>query len=207
MSPFETEFENNTLLESESDFRRPVGWQLNRDAFEGLLLQLSTDRMRAGEEYLLLRRNLVRFFESRNVSGADEASDEVFDRMARKIQNGEIIEKPASYACGIARLVALEHYKKPIFQELPNNLDELKSFAANQENGDDKESKLKCLESCLDTLSDENRQIVLTYYEGEGRNKIEIRQLLGAKLGIPQNALCKRVIRLREKLEKCVARC
>lgn len=207
MGSFEAEFETNSTRESNSDDHQPTHWQLSRVAFDGLLAQFSSDRVKAGEEYLLLRKNLVRFFESRKIAEANEATDEVLDRLARKIQNGEVIEKLASYACGIARLVALENYKKPIFQELPDNLNESDKFATRPDSGDEKETKLRCLEVCLSELSEENRQVVLSYYEGDGRNKIENRQKLGAKLGIPQNALCKRVIRLREKLEKCVARC
>lgn len=208
MIPFESELEKTAFPESEPQKLRPPRWQLNQDAFDGLLAQLSTDRKIAGEKYLLLRKNLVRFFETRNIFGAEEATDEVLDRLAKKIQNGEIIDKLTSYACGIARLVALENYKKPAFQELSVDLEESQPFFWSL-SGDkeEKESRLNCLEKCLNTLSDENRRIVIAYYEGDGSNKIENRKRLGAKLGVPQNALCKRIIRLREKLEKCVSKC
>ncbi|MBX7173019.1 MAG: sigma-70 family RNA polymerase sigma factor [Pyrinomonadaceae bacterium] len=208
MIPFESEFENTAFLESESRKLRQSRWQLNQDAFDGLLAQLSTDRKTAGEKYLLLRKNLVRFFETRKIFGAEEATDEVLDRLAKKIQSGEIIDKLTNYASGIARLVALENYKKPAFEELPVDLKASQPFFLPfPGDSEEKESRLNCLEKCLNELSDENRQIVIAYYEGDGSDKIENRKKLGAKLGIPQNALCKRIIRLREKLESCVSKC
>ncbi len=208
MIPFESEFENTAFLESESRKLRQSRWQLNQDAFDGLLAQLSTDRKIAGEKYLLLRKNLVRFFETRKIFGAEEATDEVLDRLAKKIQSGEIIDKLTNYASGIARLVALENYKKPAFEELPVDLEQSKPFFGGfTEDTEEKESRLNCLEKCLNELSDENRETVIAYYEGDGNQKIENRKRLGAKLGIPQNALCKRIIRLREKLESCVSKC
>ena len=65
----------------------------------------------------------------------------------------------------------------------------------------------ECFERCLNELSEENRQLVLRYYEDERRGKIDNRQAMADRLGIPLNALRSRVQRIRDKLERCVTNC
>jgi DNA-directed RNA polymerase specialized sigma24 family protein len=151
-------------------------WSLTADAFDKLLFCLdSTDRESASEKYLLLRRNLVRFFEGRGLSSAEEAADEVCNRLARKLDAGECIENINQYAYGIARMMMLEIRKRQGHR-------------------------------CLNDLSAENRELILAYYQGDGRAKIENRQKLADKLGIPQNALRSRAVRLRERLKILISR-
>jgi hypothetical protein len=59
----------------------------------------------------------------------------------------------------------------------------------------------------LDKLEVENRKLMLGYYEGEGREKIENRLELARKLKIPLNALRIRVHRIKRTLEECIAEC
>ena len=73
--------------------------------------------------------------------------------------------------------------------------------------GDEKELKLHCLDDCLKDLPTENREIIVGYYQGEKREKIENRERLAAKLGVPNNALRNRAVRLRDKLESCIRDC
>jgi DNA-directed RNA polymerase specialized sigma24 family protein len=61
------------------------------------------------------------------------------------------------------------------------------------------------LDLFLNELSAESREMILTYYQGDGHKKIENRRALAEKLGIPQNALRSRAVRLREKLKKLIA--
>ncbi len=178
-------------------------WQLNQEAFDKLLSVLAEKREEAGEKYLLLRKNLVRFFETRSLLSSDDLADEVINRLAKKLESGEVLENPNIYAIGIARMVVLETRKKPLeIDELP----EISVLPENEEQNE-KEEKLKCLENCLQTLPSENRQIIVGYYQGEKRSKIENRQKLANNLGIPQNALRNRAVRLRDKLEGCITSC
>jgi DNA-directed RNA polymerase specialized sigma24 family protein len=56
-------------------------------------------------------------------------------------------------------------------------------------------------------LSDENRELVLRYYQADGRKKIEERKLLAEELGIAPNALRIRAYRIRAALQKCLEKC
>ncbi|MGH9949680.1 MAG: RNA polymerase sigma factor [Pyrinomonadaceae bacterium] len=190
-------------MNSESP-RRPI-WRLNQGAFERLLLTLSPDRDAAGEEYLRLRRNLVRFFETRGFAVADEAADDVLNRLARKLESGDAIENISTYALGVARMVVLELRKSPlskITSGIPENIE-----AKTDSEHNEKENTMKCLDHCLNALPEENRDLILKYYQGEKREKIESRQRLAGQMGIAQNALRNRAVRLRDKLELCISDC
>ena len=182
-----------------------IRWQLTQDAFDRLLAALSADRDEAGEKYLLLRNNLVNFFEIRNIARAEDSADEVLNRLARKLEGGETLENPKTYALGIARMVALEARRIPE-QTADEELPEIAAAPFVLE-ADEKESKLKCLEKCLGELSIENRGIIVRYYQGEKSGKIENRRKLAERLGIPQTALRNRAVRLRDKLEVCITDC
>lgn len=180
-------------------------WQLTQTAFDLLLSAFDADRETAGEKYLLLRKNLLRFFAARGFTTAEEAADEVLNRLARKLESGEKLENVNTYALGIARMLALELRKSPL-QKTSNELPEIgiPPFDREQE---EKNEKMKCLDGCLNELSDDNREIIVGYYKGEKREKIENRRRLTAKLGIANNALRNRAVRLRNKLEICITEC
>ncbi|MEZ5429160.1 MAG: hypothetical protein R2747_23135 [Pyrinomonadaceae bacterium] len=180
-------------------------WQLTETAFDKLLAALAEDRETAGEKYLLLKKNLIRFFEVRGIGGAEDAADEVINRLAKKLDFGDQIENPNTYALGIARLVVLELRKSPA-QKTSNELPEI-GVAPVDEEKLAREAELSCLDECLDDLAEENKRIIVGYYQGERREKIENRQRLGDELGIPNNALRSRAVRLRGKLESCIRGC
>lgn len=179
-------------------------WQLTETAFDKLLAALAEDRAAAGEKYLLLKKNLVRFFETRGFNSSDDAADEVFNRLARKLETEEL-ENVNTYALGIARMLALELRKSPE-QKFSDELPEIGVLPFDEEK-EEKEKKLKCLDNCLSELTTENRRIIVGYYKGEKREKIENRNRLAERLGIPNNALRNRAVRLRDKLENCITNC
>ena len=72
---------------------------------------------------------------------------------------------------------------------------------------DEAERRRECLERCLHKLPAESRALLLEYYRDERRAKIDLRQALAERLGLRRNALTKRVVRLREKLEACITAC
>ncbi len=49
--------------------------------------------------------------------------------------------------------------------------------------------------------------MILSYYEGKQRTRIENRKRLAETLGVPMNSLRIRVHRIREKLESCLINC
>lgn len=180
-------------------------WQLTQTAFDKLLSALSSDREAAGEKYLLLKNNLRRFFETRGFTNSEDAADEVLNRLARKLDSGESLENPNTYALGIARMVGFELRKMPQ-HSTTDEIPEIGVMPIDTEK-EETEEKLKCLEKCLRVLPAENRQIIVGYYQGEKREKIENRQRLADDLGIPNNALRNRAVRLRDKLEDCISDC
>ena len=87
--------------------------ELTDSAFGRLLDHLDRDRARAADRYEELRRILVRFFEWRSAPFPEELADATFDRVARKLAEGVMIENIGAYSYGVARLVALEALKGP----------------------------------------------------------------------------------------------
>ncbi len=67
--------------------------------------------------------------------------------------------------------------------------------------------KLACLGKCLDEIPAAKKVIIVKYYRGERREKIENRIKLAEKLKIPQTALRNRAVRLRDRLESCIKKC
>ena len=70
-----------------------------------------------------------------------------------------------------------------------------------------KEKLLSCLEQCTQKLSPQDEELILCYYIGKERTKIENRRALAEELAISMNALAIRACRIRNKLEACVTEC
>ena len=101
------------------------------------------------------------------------------------------------YVLGVARLMVKETAREqrkrgPMPLQLP----------ATPTREDDE--ALAALEQCLGRLEPDDRRLVLSYYEGELRARIENRERLARECNLTLNALRNRVLRLREKLERCV---
>ena len=74
------------------------------------------------------------------------------------------------------------------------------------ENVDGPDPREDALRRCLGQLPEENRDLILRYYQGEGGGQIARRKELGERFGLPATALRMRALRLREKLLACVER-
>jgi DNA-directed RNA polymerase specialized sigma24 family protein len=179
-------------------------WTLTQDAFDKLLLALGGDRDSGSQKYLEIRANLTRFFEWRGCSFPEDHADETINRVAKKVAEGEEILNPAGYAMGVARLLLLEIIKGR--QREQSALSEIGTASEAYVDSDD-ESRLTCLKECLQTLSSDNRDLILQYYQGEKSEKIQNRKKLLEKLEIPVNTLRMRALRLRERLQGCVEQC
>lgn len=75
--------------------------------FNLLLERLDADRELAGEEYERLRKRLVKFFLVRGCHSPEDLADETFNRVATRIEKGEVIPNLASYCLGLASRLAL----------------------------------------------------------------------------------------------------
>ena len=181
-------------------------WSLTQEAFDSLLSALDSNRDTAADKYLEMRSNLVRLFEWRGCSTPDELADETINRCAKKIGEGETIRDLAAYSIGVARMLLRESGRDRAREAVPlDEAPEPRTLPSESDCGE--ESCVECLRSCLSHLSQENRDLILRYYQGEKGEKIRNRKVLTELLGIPSNILRMRALRVREKLFLCVESC
>lgn len=193
-------------VHSQQTSRQKTKWSLTPAAFEKLLAAFSDDRDEAGLQYEITRRKLVRFFEWRKVESAEDYADETINRVARRIENGEVIENLNSYFYGVARMVYLEALKE--HERIVVSIDEEPQILRQKApEPTESEPRVLCFDQCLDSLPAENRRLIVDYYQEERRAKIELRQELADNLQIPLNALRIRAHRIRQRLEQCITQC
>ena len=180
---------------------------LNAPAFQRLLAHLDPDAAIAGERYEDLRRTLVRFFEWRGAPFPEDHTDEVFDRVARRLGEGVAIGNLGGYCYTVARLIYLETRKSPDNRRTQLESEPTPAAPTATDAAADKEARLACLDECLGTLPTDHRDVILTYYRDEKRARIDARRDLAARLGVTIDALANRAQRLRDKLERCVKAC
>jgi RNA polymerase sigma factor (sigma-70 family) len=190
-------------------------WQLSQEAFNKLLARFDADSTRAGETYEFVRTNLVKYFECRGCISPYDLADETINRVARKINEGEAIEETLlfNYFYGVARNIYREQQRRPdratsdidsiSRSELPSQ--DPRSGSAQQTIAS--EQRLECLEECLANLPQENREMILAYYQEDMGASVRKRKEMALRFGVQLNNLYIRVHRIRERLEKCVSDC
>jgi hypothetical protein len=179
-------------------------WRLTREAFERLLAALDRDAHQAALRYERIRARLIKYFAWERCPHPEDHADEVFDRVARRLAEGETLANPEAYVHGVARLLVRE-----IGADLARRsrlIEELGRAAASSAD-ESHDRTVRCLEASLARLPAESRGFILRYYEGECRGRIAGRQMLAQQLGIPLNALRNRALRLRALIERSVRRC
>lgn len=174
---------------------------MTQENFERLLTLLDPDRAAAGERYEALRHRLSDFFRYGMVEDPDSAADEVFDRAAAKLGEGVVIENVTSYLTAVARFVRQEKW----------NEEKRQAAALRKMPVPDEpvpvEREHACLDNCLGSWIDADRQFLLDYYQGDGSKRIAKRQQMAAAEKISLNALRNRALRLRARLEQCLHQC
>ena len=169
----------------------------NQSVFHNLF---GADLEQAAIRYEKIRQKLLKFFQSRGAEHLEDLADETINRVVIRIdQLKEIPSDLDSYFYGVARNVYLEYSKSrhsiPTLQ-MPD-----------VGNAEDDKRKLEYLEKCLLSLPDDERKLILTYYEGSSESKIVRRKNLAAQLGISVNSLRMRVLRIRRELERRISDC
>jgi DNA-directed RNA polymerase specialized sigma24 family protein len=187
-------------------------WKLTQRAFDQLLNWLDEGRNSDGQKYLEMRERLVAYFDRKNCRDPDDLADQTLNRVGRRLEEEGITrsESPAKYCYIVARFVFMESLRdaqkdNTLRQEIrpaPYN-----SGFAFSEAAEKQERMLNCLEQCTVKLDSSQREIILQYYSGKERLKIERRRALAKSLGITVNALSIRACRIRDKLEACVKLC
>ena len=184
---------------------------LTQTAFDKLLALLDADRERAGARYESLRARLIKFFEWRDCDAPEDLADEVFDRVTKKVEAGELIRNVEAYSATVAQFVLKEDARSPSrrsqsIEENPRLENRLAAGVAETPDETD-ELRLNCLDKCLGELSSEQRRLITAYYDTDERTMIEARRRLAAAEGISPNSLRIRVCRLKARLEECAKDC
>jgi DNA-directed RNA polymerase specialized sigma24 family protein len=191
-------------------------WTPTQTAFRQFLDWLDEGVASGGEKYLEMRRRLVFYFDRKNCLASDELADETLSRVAQKLEEKGSITgmSPAHYCYVVAKFVFLENLRQAKRgQSGLNELAQARLSSGGSLNSKDtaamqsRERLHDCLDSCLAKLSLADRDLILEYYRGEQRAKIERRSQLAARLGVSMNALTIRACRIRYKLEECMKAC
>jgi RNA polymerase sigma factor (sigma-70 family) len=176
-------------------------------SFEEILAWLDPDRNEAANIYVQLRNDLTKIFVWNHCNDPDGLTDEVFDRVGRKVHDLRPNFKgdPKLFFYGVARNLIKESPKRIKKQVSLEDTD----LAAPEVAVDDESEAMReeCLNSCLQQLSAEKRELILGYYAKERQAKIDHRTELARQMGISVETLRVRVHRIRGTLEKCIERC
>ncbi len=181
---------------------------ITQTGFDKLLTTLdANDRDAAGLKYESLRVRLLKFFEWRNCASAEELTDTVFDRVMKKIVEGEEIQNVGAYAATVAQFIFKEdcRNRERLFQSIEDapEIADKKDLREDENEAD----KTNCLEKCLAEFSAENRRVIVAYYDTDERTMIATRKRLADEMKISLNVLRIRVCRLKAKLEDCTRDC
>ena len=179
------------------------------ESFEEILAWLNPDREVAGEIYVQLRHDLAQIFTWNRCPDPEELTDEVFDRVARKVHElrKTFVGDPRLFFYGVARNLIKETPKKA---KLQVSLEDTEVTVVNPTSATDEDIAQMledCLTSCLQKLSSEKRELILNYYAKDKQAKIEHRTELARQLGTSVETLRVRALRIRRTLEQCIQRC
>src|SRR6185503_19180191 len=117
----------------------------------------------AADEFIRLRQQLIRFFLSRGISAAEDLADNTLERVANRLDKGEVVSDLQQYSFGVARRVFTETLRQ---RRREFDVEELLSKPVLKERSE-LEPYLECLESCLELLSKADRRLVLAYYQDQ----------------------------------------
>jgi DNA-directed RNA polymerase specialized sigma24 family protein len=167
-------------------------WELSREALDFLLHALDADRNAAAGRYEELRRKLIDFYTWRNGESPEELADETLNRLARRLLQGEPVEKIERYALGIARLLLKEAARRREQRRMA-----LREISSVRPGSAEASETFDAFERCLEALPEASRTLIARYYSGD-------RVSLAGELGLSMTALRTRALRIRKRLYECV---
>lgn len=182
---------------------------LRAEHFEALLRRLGPDRELAGARYEQLRRRLIVVFTYRGCGNAEELVDQTMDRVARKLAEegpGHESADLSPFVLAVAWNIARESFRRPHPESLSADADPPDPVAS-ADGVETKEREQRCLDWCLDRLAQDERELLLTYFQDERGAKIKRRALLARELRISSTALRLRIWRLTGNLRLCAVAC
>lgn len=175
---------------------------LTEEALNKLLRWLNPDRDLAAHTYNKVQLKLTRIFNAHGCGDPEKLADETFDRILSKIDwlIENYVGDPIHYLCAVARNVIKEDYRERIASRSMPQVDVV---------GPDEEAERRytCLDQCMRKLSQQGSELLISYYEGQGKEKIANRRKLAGELGVTLRALRLRAFHLRAQLKICVEIC
>src|SRR5215218_3379013 len=136
-------------------------------SFDEILAWLHADRNEAANIYVQLRYDLTRIFAWNRCADPEGLTDEVFDRVARKVHDVRptFDGDPKLFFYGIARNLIKESPKRIKKQVALDDIDPPAKQVVVQDEAAVKREE--CLNSCLQKLSTDKRELILAYYAKE----------------------------------------
>ena len=183
------------------------------DALQILLNRMRQEGGNAEEHYESLRRRLIVFFRLNFPADAEALADRALDRVAGKLMDGVKIENLPQFALGVSRMILAEFRSQRSREQRAHEgyagMVEPPGTPPDIGEGEEDEARIqervRQLRHCLAKLGDHASYVILTYYAGDGSERISRRQRLAAELGLSLNALRNRALRLRGTLERSLA--
>jgi DNA-directed RNA polymerase specialized sigma24 family protein len=178
--------------------------------FDKFLNLLDADREQAGVKYESLRQRLLKFFEWRNCEMPEELADIVFDRIVKKIAEGEEIQNVTAFASTIAQFVFKEYLRRNERQnQLIEDAPEVQNLKAKEIEEEDEftTKRRSCFEKCLAEFDAENRKFIIAYYTTDEKTMIAARKKLAEEMNSNLNTIRIKACRLKAKLEDCTLEC
>lgn len=160
-------------------------------------------------KYVQLRHYLTQIFIWNHCSDPEGLTDEVFDRVARKVHElrKTFVGDPRLYFYAVARNLIKEQRNKARVQVPLDEADLTEASQTTNTAEETTEMLEECLDSCLQKLKRNQRELILAYYAKERHAKIENRRDLAGRLNISLETLRVRALRIRRRLEQCTNRC
>ena len=180
---------------------------LSSESFERLLNWLHQNREKAGQEYQRIRALLIKHFQSHGCFCPDRLADATMDRVGQLLMNAKlgtwVGTAKEKYFFRVGYYILLEEKDKSLPEmQIPDGFEAVKP-----DNEEDLETKLGCLEKCLEEQPIANRDLVVKYYRGTKAIKIKNREDLARQLNLNLPGLRVRAHRVRKDLRRCIDKC
>ena len=178
----------------------------NQEEFDAMLAWLDAeDRDHAAVLFEEIHIKIVKFLVRRGCDVAEELWDETSNRVCHKVKSiaDSYDGDPALYFYGVAKNV----YREWRDDRRPDSLiiDPLGPRTIVPD--PDPELIDRCLQKCLGELEEDDRELILEYFEKEKREKINHRKRMADRLGITMNSLRMRAFRIKQILKECIVKC
>ena len=161
------------------------------EARHEFLAQLDPDPLRAEQKYHQLRSKLVFYFQQNGCLDSQNLADDVFLRVRRRLREGaEAYAGLNAYCYGVAEYVLREERRRPLAQELP---EELPPRSQGSHNALKHPEQVILVQEALILLPIHDRDLFTRYH-------LDDREALATETGLSANALRVQVCRIRQRL-------